>query len=181
MSRSSKRSPSPRASPVTGPTTMPARPTSPLASSSWLGCSDGVPPARLVQMRKTASTAATESATTRRTGLRRFATPRVYRRPAALIGGRRRAAVRDAVAVVAAETPGRVLGERVAVALPVRGAQERGHDLEIPLGDAAGLAPEVGEPEVDVQLEQLDSGRSLGHGLKVATGSDGSVGWPACP
>ena len=82
--------------------------------------------------------------------------------------------------MVAAEASGRVLGEGVAIALPVGGAQERSDDLEIPLGHAAGLAPEVGEPQVDVQLEQLDPGRSLGHGLKVAAGSDGSVGWPAC-
>ena len=31
-------------------------------------------------------------------------------------------------------------------------------DLEVPLGHLARLAPEVGEPEVDVELEQVDAG-----------------------
>jgi deoxyribonuclease IV len=78
--------------------------------------------------------------------------------------------------VVAAEGPGRVLGEGVAVALAVRGAEEGGHDVQIPLIDAAGLAPEIGEPEVDVELEKLDAGGALGHGLRVRPGSDGTLG-----
>jgi deoxyribonuclease-4 len=65
--------------------------------------------------------------------------------------------------VVPAKGAGGVLGERVAVALPVRGAQEGRDDLEAPVVDPAGLAPEVGEPEVDIQLEKLDSRRSLRH------------------
>ncbi len=78
--------------------------------------------------------------------------------------------------MVAAEGAGRVLGEGVAVALAVRGAEEGGHDVQIPLIDAAGLAPEVGEPEVDVELEELDAGGALGHGLRVRPGSDGTLG-----
>jgi hypothetical protein len=85
-----------------------------------------------------------------------------------LLGGRHRPAVGDPVAVIPAEAPRRVLGERVAVALPVGGAEEGGDHLEIPLAHAAGLAPEIGEPQVDVQLQQVYPGRSLGHGLKVA-------------
>jgi deoxyribonuclease IV len=68
--------------------------------------------------------------------------------------------------VVAAEAPRRVLGQRIAVALPVGGAEEGGHDLEIPVTDTTGLAPEVGESKVDVQFEQLDAGRSLRHGAE---------------
>src|SRR5918996_5671185 len=71
--------------------------------------------------------------------------------------------VGDPVAVVPAEGAGGVLGERVAIALPVRGAQEGSDDLEAPVVNPACLAPEVGEPEVDVQLEKLDSRRSLRH------------------
>ncbi len=65
--------------------------------------------------------------------------------------------------MVPAEGAGGVLGERVAVTLPVRRAQEGSDDLEAPVVDTARLAPEVGEPEVDVQLEKLDSRRSLRH------------------
>src|SRR5207253_9389878 len=36
-------------------------------------------------------------------------------------------------------------------------------DLEVPLGDPVGLPPEGGEPEGDVELEQLDAGRAVGH------------------
>jgi hypothetical protein len=59
--------------------------------------------------------------------------------------------------VVVAQGPRRVLGERVAVTLAVRGAHERRHDVEIPLRDLTGLAPEIGEPEIDVELEQVDT------------------------
>src|SRR5688500_5842292 len=118
MSRTEKRLSRPAS--FTGPTTMPATPTSPDLPPSSLGWRDGVPPARLVQMRKTARTAATESATTRRTGFRRLATASSL--PAGALGllggGRRRtAAVGNPVPVVAAEASGRVLGQRVAVAL----------------------------------------------------------------
>ncbi len=68
--------------------------------------------------------------------------------------------------------PGRVLGERVAVALAVRGPHERRDDLEVPLGDVGRLAPEVGQPEVDVELEQVDP-CGLGHGARVRDPSDG--------
>ena len=50
-----------------------------------------------------------------------------------------------------------VLGESVAVALAVGRAHEGGDDIEIPFADVGGFAPEVGEPEVDIQLEQVDS------------------------
>src|SRR5262249_50802102 len=76
------------------------------------------------------------------------------------------------VPVVLAELAGRLLGQRVAVSLAVRRAHERGHNLEIPLGDVVRLAPEIGEPEVDVELEQLDAGWSLGHENSVGTPSD---------
>ena len=66
-----------------------------------------------------------------------------------------------------------VLGERVAVALAVRGAQKRGHDVEIPLGDVRRLPPQVGETQVDVELEKVDPRRVLGHAEKVETASDG--------
>ena len=61
------------------------------------------------------------------------------------------------------ETEGawRVLGQRVAVPLAVRRAHERGDDLEVPLLDLGSLAPEVGEAEVDVELEEVDAGRLL--------------------
>src|SRR5439155_25556559 len=72
-------------------------------------------------------------------------------------------ACRDTVTVILAERARSILGEPVAVALPICSAQEGRHDLEIPLADPAGFAPEVGEPEVDVQLEELDARRSLRH------------------
>jgi hypothetical protein len=59
--------------------------------------------------------------------------------------------------VLLAEAARIVLGERVAVALAVGGAHERGDHLEVPVADVGRLAPEVGEPEVDVELEQVDS------------------------
>ena len=75
--------------------------------------------------------------------------------------------------MLVAELAGRLLGQGVAVALAVGRAHERGDDLDVPLGDLVRLAPEVGEPEVDVELEELDAGRSLGHGFSVEPGSDG--------
>ena len=83
--------------------------------------------------------------------------------------GRSLAASRNPVAVIVAERAGIVLGQRVAIALPVRGAHERGDDFQVPLGHLARLAPEVGEPEVDVELEQVDAGGCLGHVEKVRT------------
>jgi len=58
--------------------------------------------------------------------------------------------------VVGAESARRVLGEGVAVALAVRGAHECGDHVERPVRDPRRLAPEVGEPQVDVELEQVD-------------------------
>src|SRR3954470_19890855 len=117
---------------------------------------------------------------TSRAGLRLRATRQIVAVPAG--GGsvvlRRlaRAAGGDAVAVVGAEAAGRLLGQRVAVALAVGGADEGRDDVEVPLGDLPGLAPEVGETEVDVELEEVDPGRSLGHGKSVGGRSDGVRG-----
>src|SRR5690242_21837800 len=92
--------------------------------------------------------------------------------------------------MLVAERAGRVLGQRVAVALAVCGPEKGGDDLEVPLGHVEGLTPEIGEAEVDVELEEIDSGRALGHGKKVGTGSDGigcrewarfGTGRAACP
>ena len=66
-------------------------------------------------------------------------------------------ALGHAVAVVGAERAGELLGQRVAVALAVGGAHEGGDDFERPFLDPGGLAPEVGEAKVDVELEQVDA------------------------
>ena len=73
---------------------------------------------------------------------------RPVRRPAAR--------ARDSRARAQSE-PGRVLGQRVAVALAVGGAHEGADDLEVPLGDVVRLAPEIGETDVDVELQQVDA------------------------
>jgi deoxyribonuclease IV len=65
--------------------------------------------------------------------------------------------------VLFTQTAGRVLGQRVAITLAVGRAHEGGDDLEVPLGDVAGLTPEVGEAKVDVELEEVDPGGALGH------------------
>ena len=66
-------------------------------------------------------------------------------------------AVRNPVPVLVTERAGRVLGERVAVALSVRRAEERSDDLEIPFTYIGRLAPEVGEAEVNVELEKVEA------------------------
>src|SRR5579862_7724734 len=91
----------------------------------------------------------------------------------ALRGAVRRLAVGNAIPVLVAERAGCVLGERVAVSLAVCGAQEGRDDLEIPLAHVCGLTPEIGEAEVDIELEQVDTGRALGHVQKLETESDG--------
>ncbi len=63
----------------------------------------------------------------------------------------------DPVAVVVAKRARRIFSQRVAVALPVSGAHECRNDVEIPFGDLPGLSPEVGEPEVDVELQEIDA------------------------
>ena len=68
--------------------------------------------------------------------------------------------------MVLAQAAGRLLGEGVAVPLAVRGAHEGGHDVEIPVLDVGRLPPEVGEAEVDVELQEVDSGWALWHGRK---------------
>src|SRR5262249_34284799 len=45
----------------------------------------------------------------------------------------------------------------------VRGAHEGRDDLDVPLLDLGSFAPEVGEAEVDIQLEEVDSAWALGH------------------
>jgi hypothetical protein len=74
------------------------------------------------------------------------------------------------VPVVLAETARSVLGERVAIPLAVGGPHERGDDVEVPILDVGCLPPEVGETEVDVELEEVDPGRSLWHAEKPRTG-----------
>src|ERR1043165_10253066 len=95
-------------------------------------------------MRKIASTAATERAMTS--------------------GARREVPFGYAVAVIGAERARRLVGERIAVALAVGGAHERRDDLERPLAVASRLPPEVGEPEVDVELEQIEARGACRHG-----------------
>src|SRR5205085_7791190 len=85
----------------------------------------------------------------------------------------RLAARGHAVTVLGAERAGRILGQRVAVALAVGRAHERGDDVDAPVVDLARLAPEVGEPEVDVELEQIDAAGSLSHAKTVERPSDG--------
>ena len=75
--------------------------------------------------------------------------------------------------MVDAQRARRLLGERVAVALAVRSTDESRDDLEAPVGDVDGLAPEVGEPKVDVELEQVDSRRVGSHVSSVRVPSDG--------
>ena len=65
-----------------------------------------------------------------------------------------------------AERARSLLGEGVAVALAVRSPDERGHDLEAPLRDVDGLAPEVGQAEVDVELEEVDACRASLHAIE---------------
>ena len=78
-------------------------------------------------------------------------------------------ALGHAVPVLDAERAGRLLGQRVAVALAVRGADERGDDLEVPLRYVGGFTPEVGQAEVDVELEKIDAGRLCQHAPRVRT------------
>src|SRR4051794_25731026 len=105
---------------------------------------------------------------TSRAGLRLRATGQIVAAApgggfASVVRGRRGAAAGDAVAVVGAEAARRLLRQRVAVTLAVGGADERGDDVEVPLADLRRLAPEIGQPEVDVELQQVDPGRSLRH------------------
>jgi hypothetical protein len=79
----------------------------------------------------------------------------------------------DSIPVVVAQRARKIFGEGVAIALAVGGPHERGDDVEVPLRDVGGLAPEVGQAEVDVELEEVDSGGLLGHRDKVKTASDG--------
>src|SRR5919199_5880095 len=91
------------------------------------------------------------------------------------LGQRRSAPPGHSVAVLLAQAARRVLGQRVAVALPVGSPHERGDDLDVPLLDLRGFPPEVREAEVDVELEQVDAAWQIGHGKSVETGSDGML------
>jgi len=71
--------------------------------------------------------------------------------------------------VVLAQASGQFLGERVAVPLAVSRSHEGRDDVEIPLLHVGGLAPEVGEPEIDVELQEVDSSWALGHAEKPRT------------
>src|SRR5438046_938249 len=98
-------------------TTFPTSSTSPCCLARSLGWIWGVPaPATAVYTTKTASAAATDNAMTSRAGLR--LTP--GRIPALVLAGDH-AAARDPVPVIVAKRTRRVFGERVAVALAVRG------------------------------------------------------------
>ncbi len=59
--------------------------------------------------------------------------------------------------MVVAERAGGVLGQGVAVALSVGSAHEGRHDVEVPFRDLSGFSPEIREPEVDVELQQIDT------------------------
>src|SRR5205823_4133253 len=76
-----------------------------------------------------------------------------------------------------AEAPGQIFGQRVAVALPVGGAHEGCDDVEVPVLDLAGLAPEIGEAKVDIELQQVDAARALRHGKSLEGKSD-DIGAP---
>ena len=65
--------------------------------------------------------------------------------------------------MVVAQRPGRVLGEGVAVSLPVRGSHEGRHHLDAPLRDLGRLPPQIGEAQVDVELQQVDSRWTVRH------------------
>src|SRR5438045_5665587 len=84
---------------------------------------------------------------------------------------------RHSVAVLLAEAPGQIFGQRVAVALPVGGAHEGCDDVEVPVLDLAGLAPEIGEAKVDIELQQVDAARALRHGKSLEGKSD-DIGAP---
>ena len=95
---------------------------------------------------------------TRRAGLERRATPEsLDALRSAFAGWSRAPPIRDPVPVLLAQAARRVLGQRVAVPLPVRGPHEGGDDLEVPLTDVGCLTPEVGQAEVDIELEQIDT------------------------
>ena len=66
-------------------------------------------------------------------------------------------ALGKSVAMLHAELTGGLLGERIAIALPVCRANEGSDHFEIPLGHIDGLAPEIRDAEVDVELEQIDT------------------------
>jgi deoxyribonuclease IV len=66
-----------------------------------------------------------------------------------------------------------VLCQGVAIALAVGSTHERSDDIEVPFPDLGGLPPEVGEAQVDVELEQIDTAWSLGHAITLVRGSDG--------
>src|SRR5437016_489441 len=85
------------------------------------------------------------------------------------------------VAVLFAEAAGRIFGQRVAVALPVGGAHEGSDDIEIPVVDLGRLTPEVGEPKVDIELQQVDAAWAFRHGKSVESRSDDTRGKPCFP
>lgn len=64
---------------------------------------------------------------------------------------------RNPIAVVVAQRARRILGQRVAVTLPIGSPHEGRHDVEIPFRDLSGFSPEVCEPEVDVELQEVDA------------------------
>ena len=83
---------------------------------------------------------------------------------------------RDAVAVLLAESARQFFCQRVAVALAVGGAHEGADDFEVPVADVAGFAPQVGDPDVDVELEEVDAGWASGHAKKRRNGVGRTAG-----
>ena len=59
--------------------------------------------------------------------------------------------------MIGTERARQILGQRVAVALAVGSPHERGDDVKRPLFDTGSLAPEIGKPQIDVELEQVDA------------------------
>src|SRR3954451_23460034 len=84
----------------------------------------------------------------------------------------------NAVAVIVAKRTRRLLGQRVAIPLAVGRPHEGSDDVEVPLGDLPRFPPEVGEAEVDVELEEVDPRGVLGHATRVEKASDDILeGW----
>ena len=86
--------------------------------------------------------------------------------------------LRHVVPVLEAQRSRRVLRERVAVPLAVRRAHERRDDLEVPFRDLRRLAPEVGETEIDIELEKIDAWtfRSIAKAYSPTGGENGTYG-----
>jgi deoxyribonuclease IV len=76
--------------------------------------------------------------------------------------------------VLLTQTARRVLRQRIAVSLAVGRPHEGGDDFDVPVVNLGRLAPEIGQAEVDIELEQVDAARACRHGESVETRSDDS-------